>query len=128
MSSIKIKDDTGNWVYFGGTAQDTDLLWIDINSSTFYIPATGGNFSVTTAAAPNFVLGVLPLAPANGTTVRTQVIDIVKPCYLQPQSPDTIDYQLTTVVAQVDGNLPETVRYRNGRWLRIEGTSIYQAI
>lgn len=129
MSSIKIKDESGNWILFGGTAQDTEAIWTDINLSTFYIPVVGGNFNVTTAGvSASFVVGVLPLAPTNGTIVRMQPVDINKPCYLQAQSPDTIDYQPSSILARSTETQLETVRYYNGRWLRIEGSSSYQTV
>lgn len=125
MTSIKIKDESGNWIVFGGTAQDTDLLWTDIATSTFYVPAVGGNFTVSTANDPGYVFGILPTAPDNGTIARIQAIDNANFCYFQPTGTDTIEYQAAAVLARNNTHLIESVRYYNGRWLRIDGNATY---
>jgi hypothetical protein len=126
VASIKIKDEAGNWVYFGGTAApDQTQTWVDINQSTFDIPAAGGNFSVTTANDRGYVFGRLPPAPTNGTIVRVQVTDAVNYLYLQPLGTDTIDYQSAAVLARNNAQWIEAIRYYNGRWLRIDGNYPY---
>jgi hypothetical protein len=125
MSSLKLKDDAGNWVYFGGIAIDTDLAWTDINQSTFYIPATGGNFNIVTANDQGYVFGILPTAPANGAIVRVQVADAVNSAYLQPTGTDTIEFQAAAVLAKNNAQTIEAIRYYNGRWLRIDGNYPY---
>jgi hypothetical protein len=127
MSSFKFKDDAGNWVYFGGSTVDTDLTWENINQSTFYIPATGGNYNITTANDQGYVFGILPTAPANGTIVRVQVTDVANSAYLQPTGTDTIDAQSVAVLAKNNAQLVEAIRYYNGRWLRIDGNYPYAA-
>jgi hypothetical protein len=127
MSSLKLKDDAGNWVCLGGSAVDTDLTWTDINQSTFYISATGGNYHITTANDQGYVFGILPATPANGTIVRVQVADAINSAYLQPTGTDTIEFQVAAVLAKNNAQLVEAVRYYNGRWLRIDGNYPYAA-
>jgi hypothetical protein len=126
MSSIKVKDETGKWIYIGGEASSSDLVWTSISQSTFYIPAEGGNFEVTTANDQEYVFAILPSAPANGTVVRAQVTDGgASYCYLQSSGTDTIDHQVVAVLARSVGQLIETVRYYNGRWFRLDGNYTY---
>lgn len=127
MSSIKLKDDIGNWVTFGGAAKD-DINWILVTSSTQIVPATGGYYSIgSTVNDQGYTFVILPAAPANGTIVGVQVLSnsTTTYAYIQASGTDTIDSQVTAVLARNSGQLIERVRYYNGRWFRFDGNYGY---
>lgn len=126
MSSIKIKDDTGVWVYAGGTAP-ADITWNLVTSFTQIVPAAGGYYAIaSTVNDQGYTFIILPSAPANGTIVGVQVLDNSTAfAYLQASGTDTIDYQVTAVLTRNQGQLLERVRYYNGKWFRLDGSYPY---
>lgn len=130
MSSIKFKDDASNWITFGGTTATTneDIQWINVTLPTQIVPTSGGYYSiVSTANAQGYTFIILPEAPVNGTIVGVQVLDnsTTTYAYIQASGTDTIDFQVSTVLARNSGQLIERVRYYNGRWLRLDGNYNY---
>lgn len=126
MTSIKLKDDVGNWVVFGGTTTVDDLIWIPVTSSTQIVPATGGYYSIAATNDRGYVFIILPDTPANGTIAGVQVTDNpVTFTYLQPSGTDTIDYQSNPILARSSGQSIERVRYYNGKWFRLDGSYGY---
>lgn len=125
MSSIKLKDDAGNWIYYGGTTKN-DIDWVQVTTSTQIVPSEGGYYSISATNDQGYVFLILPAAPANGTIVGVQVIDNpVTYAYLQPSGTDTIDYQATAILARNTAQLIERVRYYNGHWFRLNGSYTY---
>jgi hypothetical protein len=128
MSSIKIKDEAGAWVYCGGSSIDRTINWQIVTSSTQIVPAVGGYYSIaSTLNDQGYTFVILPPAPANGTIVGVQVLDnsTTTYAYIQPSGTDTIDSQVTAVLARHLGQLIERVRYYNGKWFRLDGNYGY---
>lgn len=128
MTSIKLKDDVGNWITFGGTTTVDDPIWIPVTFSTQIVPATGGYYSiVSTVNDQGYTFIILPAAPANGTIVGVQVLSnsTITYAYIQASGTDTIDYQVTAVLARNSTQLIERVRYYNGKWFRLDGSYGY---
>lgn len=129
MSSIKVKGDIGNWITFGGTTTKEDINWIPVASSTQIVPAIGGYYSIgSTVNDQGYTFIILPAAPANGTIIGVQVLDeSTSYAYIQASGTDTIDSQVTAVLARNSGQLIERVRYYRGKWFRLDGSYEYVA-
>jgi hypothetical protein len=130
MAVIKLKDDAGNWVPLNKVIKPTPTPTL-VNTRTYSVPATGGEFWVDTVAAGGTVSLPLPLAPANNTTVSVQIVDNgLSDLFLTPTAPDTIGFQAVGLSGKYAGasrNLGETLKYINGRWLPYYGRLVYQA-
>lgn len=122
MGVVKIKDDQGNWVPIEAVIKPV-LVPTLINTPSYSVPASGGDFWVDTTAATVNVL--LPPAPANNTIVSVQIVDNgTAELYLTPTIPDTIAFQPVGISGKFAGtnrNAIETLRYFNGRWLPYYG-------
>jgi hypothetical protein len=125
MSSIKIKDDAGNWVFVSGTAAAPEIWQSISGTSTFDANANGGNYSVVTDNDQGYVFCRLPIAPIDGTIVRVQVIGGANWLYLQARGSDTIDFEANQILARHNQEMVESVRYYQGHWFRLEGSYTY---
>lgn len=127
MSSIKLKDEIGSWIVFGGTTTKEDINWIPVTGSTQIVPATGGYYAIeSTVNDRGYTFIILPPAPANGTVVGVQVLsNDAGEAHIQASGTDTIDFQVVAILAKSSGQLLERVRYYNGKWLRLDGSYTY---
>jgi hypothetical protein len=128
MAVIKIKDDNDNWVPINTVIKPSPGPKL-VATTSYQIPASGGEFWVDTVAAGGTVNLPLPLAPANNTIVSVQIVDNgTNDLFLTPTAPDTIGFQAVGLSGKYAGasrNLGETLRYVNGRWLPYYGRLVY---
>lgn len=131
MTVIKMKDDNGTWVPINQVIKTAPVPTL-INTPTYNIPASGGDFWIDTVAAGATVNMTLPLAPLNNTIVSTQIIDSgTNDFYLTPTAPDVMAFSAAGLSGKYNGttrNLIETLKYVSGRWLPYYGRLLYQTL
>lgn len=131
MTVIKIQDDQGNWVPINNVIKPATVPTL-INTPSYNIPASGGDFWIDTVAAGKSVNAVLPLAPPNNTIVSTQIVDNgINDFYLTATLPDVMGFSTAGLSGKYSGttrNLIETLKYVSGRWLPYYGRLVYQTL